>query len=129
VAARTLLAGDTALQIEPITGQGISFALQTAVLAADAAGAALERGRFDPLTLSAYVRDRAQTLRGRLRLLRIVTALALHPRLAPRLTRRLRDDARLAQTLLGATGDVLPPEAVATLPYLIRLLTAHAHEA
>lgn len=129
VTARTLLAGDAAQQIEPITGQGIFFALRTAALAADAAGAALEAGRYDPRTLSGYARRRAQVLGGRLRLLKIVTALALRPRMAPGLIRRLRGDARLAQTLLGATGDVLPPEAAYTLPYLIRLLMAHAHEA
>jgi flavin-dependent dehydrogenase len=129
VAAHTLLAGDAALQIEPITGQGIFFALRTAVLAAEEAGTALEAGRFDPPALAGYARRRGQLLGKRLRLLKIVTALALHPGLAPRLVRRLRGDARLAQTLLGATGDVLPPEAVNALPYVIRLLMAHAHEA
>jgi flavin-dependent dehydrogenase len=129
VAERTLLAGDAALQIEPITGQGMFFALRTAGMAAQEAASALEHGRTDARSLAGYARRRAQILGGRLRLLKAVTALALHPRMAPGLVRRLRGDARLAQTLLGATGDVLPPEAVYALPYLVRLLVAHAHEA
>jgi flavin-dependent dehydrogenase len=129
VAERTLLAGDAALQIEPITGQGMFFALRTAGVAAQEAASALEHGRTDSRSLAGYARRRAQILGGRLRLLKAVTALALHPRMAPGLVRRLRGDARLAQTLLGATGDVLPPEAVYALPYLVRLLVAHAHEA
>lgn len=129
VAERTLLAGDAALQIEPITGQGIFFALRTAGMAAQEAASALEHGRTDVRSLTGYARRRAQILGGRLRLLKAVTALSLHPRVAPGLVRRLRGDARLAQTLLGATGDVLPPEAVYALPYLVRLLVAHAHEA
>ncbi|HEY6102396.1 MAG TPA: FAD-dependent monooxygenase [bacterium] len=129
VAARALLAGDAALQIEPITGQGICFALQSGLLASEQAATALERGAYTVESLGSYSRKRARALGGRLRLLKAVTALALRGGVAPRLVRRLRSDPTAAQTLLGATGDVLPAGAVFSLPYLIRLLTgAHAHD-
>lgn len=129
-APRALLAGDAALQIEPITGQGICFALHSGLLASEEAAAALDRGTFGEASFAAYARHRARLFGGRLRLLKAVTALALRAGVAPRLVRRLRRDPTAAQTLLGATGDVLPPGSVFSLPYLIGLLTgAHAHDA
>ena len=41
---RVWLVGDSARVVEPFTGEGISFALQTALMAADAAGSGLTRG-------------------------------------------------------------------------------------
>jgi len=128
--ARTLLAGDAALQIEPITGQGIFFALRSGLLAGDAASAALTRGEFGVDALAGYARGRTHLLGGKVRLLKAVTALSLQARVAPRLVGRLRRDGRLAQMLLGATGDVLPPGSVFSLRFLIGLLVAaHAHDA
>lgn len=130
VAPRALLAGDAALQIEPITGQGICFALQSGLLASEQAITALQRGAYTVESLAGYSRRRARALGGRLRLLKVVTALALHAGVAPRLVRRLRRDPTAAQTLLGATGDVLPPGSVLSLPYFFGLLTgSDAHDA
>ena len=128
--ARTLLAGDAAQQVEPITGQGIFFALQSGLLAAEQGSAALTGGEFGAEALAGYARHRARLLGGKLRLLKAVTALSLRARVAPRLISRLRRDAGLAQMLLGATGDVLPPGSVFSIRYLIRLLVAaDAHDA
>jgi len=130
VTARAVLAGDAALQIEPITGQGICFALQSGMLAAEEAAAALDRDAFGVDSLAGYARRRAHVLDGKIRLLKVVTALALRAGIAPRLVRRLRQEPAAARMLLGATGDVLPPGSVISLPYLIRLLTgANAHDA
>jgi flavin-dependent dehydrogenase len=130
VTARALLAGDAALQIEPITGQGICFALHSGLLASEEAAAALDRSAFGVESLAGYARRRARVLGGKLRLLKVVTALALHPAIAPRLVLRLRRDPAAAQTMLGATGDVFPPGSVSSPSYLLRLLTgAHAHDA
>lgn len=127
---RTLLAGDAALQIEPITGQGIFFALQSGLLAAEEGAAALTHDEFSIGAMTGYARRRGRLLGGKLRLLKAVTALSLRAGVAPRLVRRLRRDAGLARMLLGATGDVLPPGSVFSIPYLIRLLVAvHAHDA
>jgi flavin-dependent dehydrogenase len=130
LADRVLLAGDAALQIEPITGQGVFFALRSGLLAADEGAAAIAGGAFGSAAMRGYARSRERILGGKLRLLRIVTALALRPRMAPRLVRRLGRDPALAGLLLGATGDVLPPRSVLSLRFLIRLLrAAYAHEA
>lgn len=126
---RSLLAGDAAGQIEPLTGQGISFALRSGIMAADHAAAALERGAVTAQALHAYARARAAVFNRKLRMMRVVTALALQPDLAPPLMRRLAARPALAAILLGAAGDLLPPEAVLSPRYLIGLLLgsdAHA---
>lgn len=124
LATRTLLAGDAALQIEPITGQGIFFALQSGLLAAEHGAVALARGEFGVDALAGYAGRRVRLLGGKLRLLKAVTALSLRASIAPRLVRHLQRDAGAAQMLLGATGDVLPPGAVFSMRFLIRLLLA-----
>jgi len=128
--ARTLLAGDAAQQIEPITGQGIFFALESGLLAAEEGAAALARGEFGVGALARYARRRARLFGGKIRLLKLVTALSLRAAVAPRLVGRLGRDTGAARILLGATGDVLPPGAVISIPYVIRLLgAAYAHDA
>jgi hypothetical protein len=100
------------------------------MLAAEEAAAALDRDAFGVDSLAGYARRRAHVLDGKIRLLKVVTALALRAGIAPRLVRRLRQEPAAARMLLGATGDVLPPGSVISLPYLIRLLTgANAHDA
>lgn len=56
VGERLLLAGDSAAAINPLSGEGISQALRTGRLAADASRAALESGDFSQRALGAYAR-------------------------------------------------------------------------
>lgn len=130
VADRTILAGDAAGQVEPITGQGISFALQTGLLAAEEAGKALDAREFSARALGGYARSRSRILGPKLRLMNAVTGLALHSRLTPALIRRLRASPGLSRRLLGSTGDILPPADVFSGTFALRLLLGiDAHEA
>ncbi len=130
VADRTILAGDAAGQVEPVTGQGISFALRSGLLAAEEAARALEAGTFSADALAAYARRRSTALGPKLRLMNMVTHLALRPRLTPALVRRLARTPGLARRLLGTTGDVLEAEEVFSLQYALRvLLGIDAHDA
>jgi len=122
VADRALLAGDAAGQVEPLTGQGISFALHTALFAAEAADRALRSGDCSTAALRHYEHRRTAFLRPRIRLLKIVCNLALHPQAGPMLVRRLAARPQSIGPVLGATGDVLDPQAVLSARYLVRLL-------
>lgn len=129
-AERALLAGDAAAQVEPLTGQGIAFALRSGLRAAEDAFAALQAGDVSAAALRNRARRRRQVVARKTRLIRAVVALALRPGLAPRLVRRLASDPGLARRLLGATGDVLDPAAVLSPAFAIRLLAGvHAHPA
>lgn len=129
-AERTLLAGDAAGQVEPLTGQGIAFALRSGFLVAEDAHAALLAGDLSASALRRHALRRAQAFARKIRLSRAVVALALRPRLAPALVRRLAARPDLARRLLGATGDVLDPDAVLSPVYVLRLLLGvHAHPA
>lgn len=53
----TLLIGDAGCFVDPMTGEGITQGMESAILAADTARAALERGRFDRTFLGRFERD------------------------------------------------------------------------
>lgn len=130
VGDRAILAGDAAGQVEPITGQGISFALQTGLLAAEEAARALNTGGFSAAALARYARRRSVTLGPKLRLMNAVTRLALNSRVTPALVRRLRTTPALTRRLLGSTGDVLSPDVVFSGTFALRLLLGiDAHDA
>lgn len=122
VADRTLLAGDAAGQVEPLTGQGISAALRSGLLAAETASRALASGDLSARALGHYEGRRAALFGRRIRLMRIICTLALHPHGASVLVRRLAARPDLARRLLGATGDLLEPQAVLSMRYLAGLL-------
>lgn len=122
VTDRTLLVGDAAGQIEPMTGQGIYLAMRSGCMAGDIAAAALERGDFSRAMLAGYARRRAEEIAGTLKVSRWLQRLAFHPRLTPHLVRRLARQPVLAGRLLGATGDVLAPDAVLSAKYVFHLL-------
>lgn len=121
VADRVLFAGDAAGQIEPMTGQGISFALRSGVLAAQTAARALRRGDLSRAALRPYARRRAQEFAHRLRVARWVQHLVFRTRLAPYLVKRLATHPGLASQILGATGDVVSPTTISVLGFLLRL--------
>lgn len=121
-ADRVLLAGDAAGQIEPLTGQGIASALRSALDAADEGHEALEVGDLSAGRLRRYDRRREYLIGPRVRMMKAVTALALQPRLAPFLLRRLTAHPGLGRRLLGAAGDVLDPAEIISPGYAVRLL-------
>jgi flavin-dependent dehydrogenase len=92
-----LLAGDAAGFIDPITGDGLRFAMRGAELAADAALAALERADVDAAAELAAARARAfgtkygvnRVLRRLIGTPRRVSALAIGARVAPGILRQM----------------------------------------
>lgn len=122
VAERTMLVGDAAGQIEPMTGQGISHALRSAWLAAEAATGARERNDFSRAGLLPYALQRQKEMAPRMTVARWLERLALRPHLTPALVRRLSTRPGLASQLLGATGDILPPGTVWSPEYLTRFV-------
>jgi geranylgeranyl reductase family protein len=52
-----ILIGDAGSFVDPMTGEGITQGMESALIGADAIGEALEKGRFDAATLSRYDRD------------------------------------------------------------------------
>lgn len=108
--ANWLLVGEAAGLANPITGEGIDLALESAALAAEVADAALRADRLSHQRLSAY--DRA--LRGRFvgyfRAARLLQRLIMtHPQRMNRLIRQAARHPELAATItLVALGMDLP---------------------
>lgn len=129
VSNRVLLAGDAAMQIDPMTGQGICFALRSGVLAAETAAHVLASGNFSERELSAYSRRRAHAFGRKITVAKILQTLALRPGLTPHLVRRLRTRPGLSSQLLGVTGDTLAPGSILHPHFLWHLLVGHAPRA
>ncbi len=122
VTDRVMLVGDAAGQIEPMTGQGIFLALRSGMLAAEVAARALATGNLSQQSLRAYACRRSEEIDGKLRLARWLQRLVFRTRLAPHLVKRLAVKPELASQLLGVTGDVLPPHALRSLWFVLRLM-------
>lgn len=121
-ADRVLLAGDAAMQIDPMTGQGIFFALRSGTLAAETAAAALSSGDLSSNALVPYLRRRAEEFGRKLTVAKLLQHLSLRPHLTPRLVGKLRARPDLATQMLGVTGDVMDPGRILMPQYVWRLL-------
>jgi geranylgeranyl reductase family protein len=122
-----LLVGDAAGFYDPFTGEGISYALRAAELAADAVDAALTRGRRpDPsaeaAALHTYASRRHREFAGRMLTSRVIQSVLLRPALLEGVFRRFEADPSLAQRLIGVTSGILPPSVVLSPAYLTSLL-------
>jgi geranylgeranyl reductase family protein len=119
--AGLLLIGDAAGFYDPFTGQGITFALETAQLAAEIALAVLAEGDVSARRLAEYDRARARLLTAKVRVQRAIQAFLAHPACFSAALRRLEAHPELARQLIGVTADLSPPATVATPGYLARL--------
>lgn len=131
------LVGDAADFFDPFTGEGIYSALRGGELlapyAAEAARARLG-GRFGGAggvrsaerALAAYDRARRAAFRGKWRLERIIAMSVAQPALINRAARVLSRRGDMADLLVGAAGDFVPPNQVLNAGYLWRLFVAPA---
>lgn len=117
-----LLVGDAAAFYDPFTGQGIYKALRSARLAAAVVVDALSADDMTQNRLRAYERAYRREFRAVFAVEELVQRLLGHPALLCRALRRLAEHPQMADTLVGVTGDVLPPRRVLTPAFLRRLV-------
>ncbi len=123
VADGVMLVGDAADFFDPFTGEGICAALRGAWLAAAAAGDALARpGIARARDLEPYARARRAAFRGKWAVERLIGHTMSVPRLFDRAVERIGRRPPMAHTMIGVTGDFVPPRAVLNPWYLTRMV-------
>ena len=120
-AGGALLLGDAARFYDPFTGEGIYRALVGAELASAVVDEALAAGDVSARALARFDRRCRAAFNGKYLVERIVQAIVSRPRLLDHVARRLARTPALADTLVGVTGDYLPPSSVLKPTYLARL--------
>jgi menaquinone-9 beta-reductase len=127
------LVGDAADFFDPFTGEGVYAALRGAELLAGELAAHSEAGAPLPATdealddsLASYERARRHAFSGKWKLERIIGAAVASPALMNTAVRALARRAELADLLVGATGDFVPPRAILNAPFVARMLGAAA---
>jgi len=108
-----LLVGDAAGFYDPFTGEGLSYALRGAELAAEA----VLEGAFHE-----YAARRRAEFAPRVLVSHAIQAVLRRPGMLEAVFCRFEADPTLAQRLIGVTAGVLPPRVVLAPGYLARLL-------
>jgi flavin-dependent dehydrogenase len=117
-----MLVGDATGFYDPFTGEGIYRALRGAELLAEVAGAALAAGDCSARRLRAYDRRHRHEFAGKRLVEQIVQWLIAHPRLCEHVAQRFARRKHLADTMVGVTGDFLPPSRALSPLFVARLL-------
>ncbi len=117
-----MLVGDATGFYDPFTGEGLYRALRGAELLAGVAGAALAVGDCSAQRLSAYDRLHRGEFRGKRLVEYLVQGLIARPWLAEHVAKRFARRKHLADTMMGVTGDFLPPSEVLSPLYVAQLL-------
>jgi flavin-dependent dehydrogenase len=117
------LVGDAAGYYDPFTGEGIYHALAGAELLAEHAGRALRRARVDRVALQPYRAAHHQMVAATRRVQRLIEFVCSRPRLAGITFARIAQRPEIARTLIGVTGDLLPPASLLSPRLLMRLVT------
>lgn len=109
VGAGFALVGDAAGYVDPLTGEGIYFALWTARLLASALQQALREPKAARSAMRRYQRQRRAELGPRLFLAKLLQRGLRHPRLAAACMRWLALHPRCCDLVVTLTGDTLHP--------------------
>jgi len=104
---RALLLGDAAGFVNPLTGEGIEFALESGAFAAEAVAEAAASGDFSTRGLGGYARRWESRFRAAFHLNRRVMNIFERPRMLDRVIRAAGRDARVCDELV----DVISGEA------------------
>jgi len=120
--AGCLLLGDAAGFYDPFTGQGVTFALLSAALAAETAVAALAEDNVSDRRLAEYSRSRRALLGPKVRVQQAIQAVITRPRLLEHVLRRLDERPDRARTLVGVVADILPASHALNPGFLCRLV-------
>jgi geranylgeranyl reductase family protein len=119
-----LLVGDSALFLDPFTGQGIFLALASARLAANVVARALSAGTVDRASLAEYDRLRAHDFAAKKHVSVAIQNIIDRPWLNQRVIRALRRNRELATTLAAVTGDLVPADRAWRLDFGYQLARA-----
>jgi flavin-dependent dehydrogenase len=128
-ARRVLLIGDAASLVDPINGEGIHTALESARIAARIAGEALLAGDFSATFLSRYERRWRSYCERDLRIADLYVTIARNRALAELwlsivriVGNTAREDRAYAQTLVGVLAGVLPARLTLSPIFLAKTL-------
>lgn len=103
------LVGDACGYVDPVTGEGLYFAMRGAELLATPLLGALHAGRTDARALVGYVRARRRHLAPRFLLGKLLQRGMRHPAVVKGFLGVLQARPRLADLLVATTGDYLGP--------------------
>jgi flavin-dependent dehydrogenase len=117
-----LLVGDAADFFDPFTGEGICAALRGAELAAETAIDVLASGDAPSAArLAPYAARRRTEFLGKWAIERMIGWAMLAPRLFDRAVERI-ERRGMSHTLIGVTGDFIPPRAVLNPRFLLGMV-------
>jgi flavin-dependent dehydrogenase len=121
-ADRAVLVGDAADFYDPFTGEGVYAALRGAELVVEHVGDLIERDTLSAEALAAYDQARRDVFRGKWLIERAIAFAIDRPVLFERVADRLARRPRMADLLVGVTGDFVPPRAVLRPSFLAKLV-------
>jgi geranylgeranyl reductase family protein len=102
VTDHALLVGDAARVSEPVTGEGIYFAMRSGLLAAETIDLALRQKNFGADILAGYERACRRAFRSRLALNSLLRVAVYHPALVDSLIRLSSKNGRVLDSLVDA---------------------------
>lgn len=117
------LVGDSAGFYDPFTGEGVTLALRSAELAAEAAHRSL-RHSAAPGVLWEYEQSRAAATVDKFRLNRLLQRVVAWPWLSNAMARRLARRPDLADQLVGIAGDLVPARTALRPAFLLDLINS-----
>jgi geranylgeranyl reductase family protein len=118
---RVLVAGEAAGLVNPLSGEGIAYALESGEMAAAHARCALESGDFSEVALSAYGQALHRRYGADHRVARFLRIFFKYPWLLNRLVRRMQQDSDFALTFGLVVIGVESPRTVLSPRFLSRL--------
>ncbi len=120
-----ILLGESLGLVNPVSGEGVDLALESAEIAAPVVLAALERGETTRRSLREYDRRLRHRFESYFRGMRILRDRAMVPTALDSLIRRSARDRELAKTVTGINLGVISPWVVAEKPNLIWRVLRH----
>ncbi len=117
-----LLIGDAAGFLDPISGMGMTIALQSVCAGLPILERALATGDVSAGALAPYERLRSEAVNDAVRFTRILLQMARHKAIANRAVRRLRRNRELLSRLLGLTSGATRYRDIRTREKLALLL-------
>ena len=117
-----LMVGDAMGFIDPFTGEGIYLSLRSSEIAVEVAEMALKNNDLSKDFLKGYVTRRRHEFDKKFLLSRILQKLIYSQFFCNRVVKRLKEDRKLAETLVGVIGDLIPADAVVSFKFLFQLI-------